>query len=88
MPKDYAELADVIERFLCGTSRGIEWDVYTLGKTYKDPFLDTVQRRMISVSADFPPASNREYTNAEGLRVLRSLADELRARSAHLKEDC
>ena len=81
MPKDYDELADVIERFLEGTSRGIEWDVYTLGKTYKDPFLDSVQKRMISVSAEFPPTKKGEYTSADGFAVLKDLIKELRSRT-------
>ena len=31
---DYNELADVIERFINGTSPPLEWDNYSLGKTY------------------------------------------------------
>lgn len=81
MGTDYNELADVIERFIEGTSRRLEWDIYSLGKTYEDPFLASVQKRMLSVWVEFPPASKSEYTSAEGLAVLRELALELRKRA-------
>ncbi len=57
---DYDDLADVIERFIIGTSPPFEWDDYSLGRTYEDPFLDSVQRRMLSVAIEFPSASKRE----------------------------
>jgi hypothetical protein len=78
---DYNELADVIERFIDGTSGPLEWDIYSLGKTYKDPFLAAAQKRMLSVWVEFPPASKSEYTSPEGLVVLRELAQELRSRA-------
>jgi hypothetical protein len=83
---EYSELADVIERLVNGTSPPVEWDAYTLGKTYTDPFLVAVQRRMISVSFDFPPGSSRGYTNAAGLRILKDLVVELRSRASHSDE--
>jgi hypothetical protein len=78
---DYNELADVIERFIGGTSGPLEWDIYSLGKTYEDPFLVSVQKRMLSVWVEFPPASKKEYTSPEGLAVLRKLVEELRSRA-------
>jgi hypothetical protein len=78
----YNELADVIERFIDGTSLTLEWDIYSLGKTYEDSFLVSVQQRMLSIPIEFPPASEREYTSPEGLMVLRKLVKELRSRAS------
>jgi hypothetical protein len=77
----YDELADVIERFIDGTSPPWEWDDYSLGRTYEDPFLASVQKRMLSVGVEFPSTSEREYTSPEGLVVLRELVKELRSRA-------
>ena len=74
------ELADVIERFMTGTSPGWEWDDYS-HKRYKDPFLASVQGKMHSVGVEFPPRSKTEYTSPEGIAVLRGLVEELRFRA-------
>jgi hypothetical protein len=77
---DYNQLADVIERFVNGTAKPWEWDDYFIGAKYKDdPFLRDIQRRALAVSFEFPPGTEGGYTNAEGLNVLRGLAEQLRS---------
>jgi hypothetical protein len=78
---DYLELAGVIERFINGSSQPWEWEDYFLCKSCKDPFLISAQRRMLSISMEFPPASKGHYTGPEGIAVLRGLVEELRTRA-------
>jgi hypothetical protein len=78
---DYNEIAGAIERFINGTSAPWEWDDYFLGTKYEDPYLRSVQRRVLGLSTEFPPATNSEYTGADGVEVLRRLVKELRSRS-------
>lgn len=75
----YNEMADVIERFVDGTSAPWEWEEYFLTAKYKDPLLRQVQQRVLAASFEFPPGAEGGYTNSEGLAVLRGLADQLRS---------
>ena len=78
---DYNEVADVIERFVDGTDHPLDWDGYTMGTKFKDPFLRSVQDRCRALWIEYPPTEKGHYTNAEGLAVLRELVTELRSRS-------
>jgi hypothetical protein len=75
------ELANVIERFVDGTSAPWEWEEYFLVTKYEDPFLRCVQQQVLAVSFEFSPGAEGGYTSAEGLSVLRELAEELRSRA-------
>jgi hypothetical protein len=79
---NYNEVADIIERFANGTGSPLEWDGYTMGMKFEDPFLRSIQDRCRALWMEFPPATKREYTSPEGLAVLRMLVKELRSRSA------
>jgi hypothetical protein len=84
---NYNEVADVIERFVNGTAGPLEWDNCFLGTRYEDPFLRQIQERALAVSFEFPPGPSGGYTSAEGLEVLRELAEALRSQPrppAHL----
>jgi len=77
----YNAVADLIERFVNGTAGPLEWDGYTMGTKFEDPFLRSIQDRCRALWIEFPPPSKREYTNEDGLNVLRALVEELRARA-------
>jgi hypothetical protein len=77
----YNEVADLIERFVNGTGDPLDWDGYTMGTKFADPFLRSIQDRCRALWIEFPPTEKGHYTNAEGLAVLRELVAELRARA-------
>jgi len=83
MAADYKEMADVIERFVNGTSAPWEWDDYFLGRNHEDPFLRAMQKRALRVWLEFPSATERERISAEGVNALRAMVRELRERRPH-----
>jgi hypothetical protein len=78
---NYNEMADIIERFVEGKSAPWEWEEYFQTGKYEDPFLRQAQRRVLTVSFEFPPGAEGGYTNSEGLAILRGLVDELRSKA-------
>jgi len=76
-----SEVADIIERFVNGTGAPLEWDGYTMGMKFEDPFLRSIQDRCRALWIEFPPEEKGQYTNAEGFAVLKEIIKELRSRS-------
>ena len=74
------EVAELIERFVNGTGSHLEWDGYTMGMKFADPFLRSVQERCRELWIECPPVQKDRYTNAEGVVVLNQLIKELRAK--------
>ena len=68
-----AEVAQEIRTFLAGSGPS-EWDDF-LSVRIKDPYLDAIRRRCISVHDEYP-AVERGYCNEEGRTVLAKLAEE------------
>jgi hypothetical protein len=78
---NYNEVADIIERFVNGTAGPWEWDDYTTGTKFDDPFLRSIQDRCRALWIEFPPIEKGHYTNADGIAVLSELVKELRSRT-------
>jgi|HubBroStandDraft_5_1064220.scaffolds.fasta_scaffold1217808_2 hypothetical protein len=78
---NYSEVADIIQRFVNGTGGPLEWDGYTMGIKFEDPFLRSIQDRCRALWIEFPPTEKGQYTSAEGLAVLKELIKELRSRA-------
>lgn len=62
----YTEVAEIIERFVNGTGGPLEWDGYTMGMKFEDPFLRSTQDRCRALWVEFPPTEKSQYTSAEG----------------------
>jgi hypothetical protein len=77
----YSEVADIIERFVNGTGGPVEWDAYTMGMKFEDPFLGLIQDRCRALWIEFPPTEKGQYTSAEGFAALKELVKELRSRA-------
>ena len=72
------DVADIIERFLDGTSRDRwEWDDF-ISVPLTDPVLEAVRQRCGQVRDDFPPPTGIGYCGPEGEELLRKLAEGLR----------
>jgi len=72
------EVAKTIEAFVNGTGRQWDWDDFTSIRL-KDPELEKIRQRCVSIPDEFPPSTRSEYCNASGLQVMRDLAQSLRA---------
>ena len=81
---NYGEVADIIDRFVSGTGEPMEWDGYTMGMKFEDPFLCSIQDRCRALWIEFPPTDKSQYTSAEGFEVLKEIIKELRSRAADL----
>ena len=78
---DYENAAALIEAFLDGKSGQWDWDDFTSIKK-KDPFLESVRRRCVSVRDEHPSPHADAYCDAAGMAVLRGLVQDLRAKAA------
>lgn len=77
----HSEVAEIIERFVNGTGGPLEWDSYTMGMKFEDPFLRSIQERCRALWKEFPPTEKGQYTSTEGFAVLEELVKELRSRA-------
>jgi hypothetical protein len=50
----YGEVADTLEAFVDERSGPLDWDNYTLGTSFVDPYLKDLQQRMINLGEEFP----------------------------------
>ena len=78
---NYSEVADIIDQFVNGTGGPLDWDAYTMGMKFEDPFLRSIQDRCRALWIEFPPTEKGHYTSAEGFTVLKELVRELRSRA-------
>jgi hypothetical protein len=77
-PLTGTDIADIIQRFLDGTSRDSwEWDDF-ISVPLADPVLETVRRRCAGLRDEFPPPTPDSYCGPEGRDVLRHLIARLR----------
>ena len=76
----YLEVAQTLENFLEGDGDKWDWDNYTLGTTFKDPYLLQLQARMASLGNEYPPVSRDHYCGPEGIVVIRGYIQELRTK--------
>jgi hypothetical protein len=80
----YLEVAQTLENFIDGSGGRWDWDNYSTGVSFKDPYLRDLQIRMASLGNEFPPLSKGHYCSPEGIEVIRSYIRELRARALKL----
>ncbi len=72
------EVADIIERFLDGTSGPSDWGDFC-SVSIKDPDLDEIRRQCCQVMDVFPATKKGHYCSEEGFRLLRGLISKLRS---------
>ena len=81
---DYQEAAAVIEAFIDGRSGKWDWDDYTSIKK-KDDFLESVRLRCARACDDYPAKDKGVYCSADGIAVLRALAQEIRKKISSIQ---
>ena len=80
-PRTAIEVADIVQRFLDGTSLDPwEWDDF-ISVPLADPALDSVRRRCAEIREEYPPAIPGTYCGPDGEDVLRFLIAGLREKS-------
>ena len=72
------EVAQILEDFVEGNGNPYSWDGFTLGMTLDDDYLDSIRKRCVGLSEEFPPSSKHEYCNPQGIQVIRAYIQELR----------
>lgn len=75
------DVLTILEQFLDGSGNPYDWDAFTLGAVFTDPYLRNLQIRMANLGNEFPPASRGHYCGPEGIEVIRESIRELRART-------
>ena len=73
------KIADIIERFIEGKGSKWDWDDF-ISSPINDPNLDKIRIRCSQLRDEFPPIKPGEYTNEEGLIILKQYIIELRAK--------
>jgi hypothetical protein len=74
------EAADSIEKFVNDTGGRWDWDDF-ISIRQKDPELEAVRLKCVSVADDFPSTDRRRYCSDGGFDALRYLLKDLRSRS-------
>lgn len=74
------EAADSIEKFVNHTGGPWDWDDF-ISIRQKDPELEAVRLKCLSVADDFPSTDRRRYCSDPGFDALRDLLRDLRSRS-------
>jgi hypothetical protein len=77
----YLEVAQTLENFITEGDGRWDWDDYTLGTTFSDPYLAALQRRMASLGNEFPPLAKGHYCSPAGIEVIRASIQELRTKA-------
>jgi len=76
-PDERSEVADIILRFIDNRSRDPwEWGEY-LSIRENDPQLEEIRLRCASIREEYPPSNPADYCSAEGIEVLRKIAEGL-----------
>jgi len=78
----YCEVAQELENFVEGKGGEWDWDNFTTGMRFSDPYLREIQHRMSGLSTEFPPLVKGHYCGPEGIEVIRRYIKELRERAA------
>lgn len=71
------KVANIIERFVEGKSTDWEWDDF-ISVPIHDPRLEKIRKRCAQLDKEFPPNNAGEYTNEQGLDILKEFITLLR----------
>ena len=77
---NYEQVATVLENFIEGRGGDWDWDDYTSGMKFTDPYLRSIQTRMSLLPIEFPPTTMGQYCGLEGIEVIRKYVQELRTK--------
>jgi hypothetical protein len=72
------EIVNTIEGFVNGTGSQWDWDDFTSIRL-KDPELEAIRQRCVSIPDEFPPADPRAYCSEAGLQDMRRIVADLRS---------
>ena len=79
------EAADSIEKFVNHAGGPWDWDDF-ISIRQKDPELEAIRLKCVSVADEFPPPDRRKYCSDAGVEALRNLLKELRGRLRGTRE--
>ncbi len=71
------EVANIIEAFLDGQGEHWDWDDFISVKL-PDPELEKIRLLCSSLPESYPPTQHGHYCGEEGLKLLRTIAHDLR----------
>lgn len=77
--KSPSEIADIIERFIEGKGSKWDWDDFICSPV-NDPDLDKIRIRCAQLGHEYPPTKPGQYTNEEGIRILKQYVEELKSK--------
>ena len=75
---DKTQLASLLENFLEGSGGEWDWDDFITATELDDDKLESIRRKCVLLSAEFPPEKSNEYCNEQGRQVLRNYINLLR----------
>lgn len=78
MKRTPEEVANTIEGFVNGTGDQWHWDGF-ISIRIDDPELEAIRKRCVVIREEFPPSDPHAYCSEEGLKVMRQMAEGLRA---------
>jgi hypothetical protein len=81
MKRTPEEIANTIEDFVNGTGKQWDWDGF-ISIRLDDADLEAIRQRCISIRDEFPPSAPRDYCSDAGLKIMRQIVQDLRARSS------
>jgi hypothetical protein len=83
IPATHEQVAKALEDFIEDKGGDHDWDDF-LHSPIKDSFLESVRKRCEDVFDEYPAKEKGFYCSDEGMRVLRGLLDEVRAKGHSL----
>ena len=81
MKRTPEEAANTIEAFVNGTGKQWDWDGF-ISIRLDDAELEAIRQRCVSIRDEFPPSDPRDYCSDSGLKIMRQIVQDLRARSS------
>jgi len=70
------ELAALLKAFVGGTSGKWEWDDF-ISVTQRDPEIEHIRQRLLTIDHEYPPTKPGEYCNEQGAEAMLRIADAL-----------
>ena len=80
MKRTPQEVAETIEGFVNDTGSQWAWDGF-ISIRLDDPELEKIRQRCVAIRDEFPAPDPGNYCSEEGLKVMRQLVQDLRAKA-------